>query len=81
MIARITVERILRDDDDASGQSIRDWKIESDAGFITIRLKHGDGFVMLRTDDVNRFMQDLHQSRMAAIRLKEESDEASKRGG
>lgn len=73
MAARITVERILRDDDDASGQTVRDWKIESEAGFVTIRLNNGDGFILLRDDDVNQFMQDLHRARMASIQLREES--------
>lgn len=28
MPAKHTIERILRDDDDASGQTVREWKIE-----------------------------------------------------
>lgn len=69
MIARITLERILRDDDDASGQSVRDWTIQSEAGNITIRLKHGDGFLMLRPADIEIFTADLIKARDAATQL------------
>jgi hypothetical protein len=62
MAARITTERILRDDDDDSGQSIRDWKIESDSGHVTIRLKHGDGFILMRAADVEIFVDDLRRA-------------------
>lgn len=69
MPARLTIERILRDDDDDSGQSIRDWKIECDAGHVTIRLQHGDGFLLLRADDVEIFTADLQRARDAAVSL------------
>lgn len=72
MAARITIERILRDPDDASGQSIRDWKIESEPGFITIRLKHGDGFIMLRPADVETFIFDVRRAQDAAKSLENE---------
>ncbi|WP_439399022.1 hypothetical protein ACRQ5Q_16810 [Bradyrhizobium sp. PMVTL-01] len=62
MSARITTERTLRDDDDMTGQSIRDWKIESEAGHVTIRMKHGDGFILLRSDDVDQFIIDLNRA-------------------
>lgn len=66
MAARITIERILRDDNDDTGQSVRDWKIESDAGFITIRLKHGEGFITLRPTDIEIFTADLQRAKDAA---------------
>lgn len=61
MPAKHTIERILRDDDDASGQSIRDWKIEAEVGhgFVMIRMNHGDGFILLRASDVQVFAADL----------------------
>lgn len=68
MAARITLERILRDDDDASGQTIREWKIEAEAGAgITIRMNHGDGFILLRPDDVDWFIKDLHRVKDAVL--------------
>jgi len=74
MAARITLERVLRDDNDASGQSIRDWKIEAEAGNITIRMKHGTGFLLLRPDDVDQFVIDLNRLRDATAELAEEAD-------
>lgn len=67
MAARITVERILRDDDDDAGQSIREWKIEAEAGFITIRPPHG--FLILRPADVEAFAADLGRAKEAAVSL------------
>lgn len=74
MAARITIERILRDADDASGQSIRQWKVEAEIGGITVRHNHGDGFIMMRTDDVDRFVADIYRAATIAKMLKEESD-------
>lgn len=60
MARRLTVERVLRDDDDASGQTIRKWQIQRDGNFITIRSRDdGPGFIMLRTSDVPLFKADL----------------------
>lgn len=72
MPARITIERALRDEDDATGQSIRDWKIEVEATHITIRLKHGDGFLLLRADDIPYFAADLDRACVASRSLEEE---------
>lgn len=72
MTARITIERVLRDVDDDSGQTIRDWKIESEAGHVTIRLKHGDGFIMMRPADVDIFTADLQRAKATALSLSEE---------
>lgn len=73
MSARITIERLLRDDDDASGQSIRNWTIESEPGFITIRMKHGAGFVLLRAADVDVFCGDMKRAKDAATSLAQEA--------
>lgn len=78
MTARITIERLLRDDDDASGQTVRDWKIESEAGRITIRMKHGDGFILLRADDTDLFVTDLERARAAAVQLAAEQERRSR---
>lgn len=72
MSARITIERLLRDDDDASGQTIRQWKIEADPGMITLRHNHGDGFIMLRSADVHMLIHDLTRAQTAADQLAEE---------
>lgn len=67
MALRVTFERVLRDDDDASGQTIRDWKIEAEPGSgITIRMKHGDGFVLLRAADIDLFVKDLNSAKIVA---------------
>jgi hypothetical protein len=76
MPARITIERVLRDDDDSSGQSIRDWKIESEPGIVTIKLKHGTGFLILRSSDVDAFTADLKRAKDLALSLTEESERA-----
>lgn len=59
MPRRVTIETILRDSDDMTGSSVREWKIEADRGHITIRLRHGDGFLMLPVDDVEKFVVDV----------------------
>ena len=66
MAARVTIERVLRDADDVSGQSVRDWKMEAEKGHLTIRLKHGDGFIMLAPGDVEQFINDLRRAEQAA---------------
>lgn len=73
MAAKITLERILRDDDDSSGQTIRNWKVESEPGHITIRMNHGDGFILLRPEDVKVFTDDLFRASEAAISLATEA--------
>lgn len=72
MPAKITIERLLRDADDDSGQTIRDWKIESEPGHITIRLKHGDGFLLLRASDIDTFYADILLAKKAADSLASE---------
>jgi hypothetical protein len=74
MPAKITVERILRDENDDSGQSIRDWKIESECYGVMIRLKHGSGFILLRADDVDIFIADLRRAKEATLSLFAEAE-------
>lgn len=69
MSAKITIERILRDDDDASGQTIREWALESESGFVTVRGRRGDGFLLMRADDIDIFTADLRRAKDAALSL------------
>lgn len=74
MAARITMERILRDDDDMSGQSIRKWVIESEGGHVTVRVNHGEGFLLLRPEDIDVFVADLERAQDAALSLAAEAE-------
>lgn len=69
MAARITIERILRDNDDDSGQTIRQWRLESEAGNVVLKMNHGDGFIMVRPDDIDCLCGDLQRAKSAAIEL------------
>lgn len=63
MSARMTIERILRDDGDASGQTVRQWRIEIEASHVKIRLNEDVGaFLMLRVDDIAEFRRDLNRA-------------------
>ena len=73
MTARVTIERILRDDDDDSGQTIREWKLEIESGFITLRSRHGDGFLLLRPADVDTFAADLQRAKVTAEGLAQDA--------
>lgn len=75
MVVRNTIERILRDPEDASGQTMREWKIEAERGHITIRLKHGDGFLMMRADDVDLFIKDLSSAQQMARGIEEPEEQ------
>lgn len=74
MAARVTFDRVLRDDDDNSGQTIRDWRIESEIGTITVRLKHGSGFLLMRPEDVDLFVVDLNRAKVCAETMAEEKN-------
>lgn len=69
MAVRHTIERILRDDDDDSGQTIREWKIEAEPGVgVMVKMNHGNGFILLRADDVGLFVNDLMSAKDIACR-------------
>ena len=72
MVARITIERLLRDDDDTSGQTIREWKLEIESGTITMRSRHGEGFLILRGEDVPQLVADLVRAKEIAEGLSTE---------
>lgn len=59
MARRMTLERILRDDDDASGQTIRNWVIEEDSGMLTIRPRKDLNFILIRASDAKQLADDL----------------------
>jgi hypothetical protein len=67
MAWRKTIERILRDSNDQSGQSIREWKIEAEKDLIKVCLNHGDGFILIRPSDAELFVADVCSARDAAI--------------
>jgi len=67
--SRITIERILRDDDDASGQTIRQWTIQVERHGITIRSRDELAFLMMRTDDIAQFRNDLNRAESLARKL------------
>jgi len=60
---RTTIERVLRDDGDNAGQSIRDWKIEAENNHVTLRSGHDLEFIMLRKADIDLLIADLQQAR------------------
>lgn len=66
MATRKTFERLLRDDDDTSGQSIRQWAIiEEEPGCFKITDRadcEGAGWLMLRRGDIPLLIQDLQNA-------------------
>jgi hypothetical protein len=63
MVARTTIERVLWDDDDCSGQTVRRWCIECADGTATIRKERDVGFVIsLPIADVDIFVDDLRRA-------------------
>lgn len=67
MSSRITIERVLRDDDDHSGQTIRQWRIETEGGHITVRDREDHiPFLMLRPADIEILIDDLRKARSLA---------------
>ncbi|MRL69137.1 hypothetical protein [Brevundimonas sp. SPF441] len=61
MSSKITVERILRDADDASGQTIREWKLELEGKTLTISgSRHRpDSWIIIRLSDADEFIADI----------------------
>lgn len=59
MAYRRTIERILRDDDDLTGQTVRGWMLVEEDGDITIsRDEHAAGF-RIPAGDVEAFIADI----------------------
>lgn len=62
MAKRTTIERILRDDDDDSGQTVRAWQIQREGNFITLRdSEHSKDFIALRSEDCEILAADLRE--------------------
>lgn len=61
MAAKITVERVLRDPEDASGQSVREWKLELEGDTLTISgSRHRpESWLIIRLSDADEFMADI----------------------
>lgn len=59
MARRITLDRIQRDDDDATGADVRQWQMEIEGDNIKIRPRDGADFIMLRVTDADEFIDDL----------------------
>lgn len=61
MAVKLTVERILRDDDDTSGQSVREWKLELEDDTLTISgSRHRPAsWLIIRLSDADEFMADI----------------------
>lgn len=77
MAVRKTIERILRDDNDQSGQSIREWKIEVEGSHVTVRPRENLGFLLLRAEDVNLLCGDL----MEAVAMSSPTSTTGKKDG
>lgn len=76
MSERACFDRILRDDDDMSGQTVRQWRIEAEAGRIVIKDSAGDDsryFLGMRATDVEAFIADLRRARTFAFEAKSAS--------
>lgn len=61
MAVKLTVERVLRDEDDASGQSVREWKLELEGDTLTISgSRHRpESWIIIRLSDADEFMTDI----------------------
>lgn len=59
MSRRITLERVLRDDNDANGQTVRTWIMQRDDDLIMIRAREGSDFILIRKADAQQFHEDL----------------------
>lgn len=57
---RTSLERIMRDDDDTTGADIREWHMSMEGKTIFLRRRaDSSDFIMLSTDDVEYFTDDL----------------------
>jgi hypothetical protein len=65
----MTIERIVSDEGAVNVQNDRQWKIEAEREYVTIRLRHGEGFILMRADDVAQFIADLQRAEAASRTL------------
>ena len=66
MSTRTTIERILRDADDASGQTCRGWTIEVSDGVIVMRDFDAKPFISFGASDLSALIGDLRRAQTAA---------------
>lgn len=59
MTRRTTIERILRDEDDASGQTVRAWRLRRDGSFIQIGRDEDSDWFCIRPEDAAQLAADL----------------------
>lgn len=59
MAKRITLERVLRDDNDDTGQSSREWTLSIEDGHISIKGHTKEMVLMIRDSDVDQLHDDL----------------------
>ena len=72
MVERATYDRILRDPDDVSGQTVRQWSVQAEAGRVVIRDAAGDDgryCIGMRPGDVESFCTDLDRARTFAMEV------------
>ncbi|MBX3481633.1 MAG: hypothetical protein KF842_14675 [Caulobacter sp.] len=78
MAAQLTLERILRDDDDASGQTIRVWRLSIDGQYLRIQrsgTETSSSGLLIRVADVPQLIADLKSIAAAAETLETPADD------
>lgn len=58
-VAKRTLERILRDEDDASAQTVRGWLLTRDGDSLQIARNEHSDWNMVRVEDVPQLVADL----------------------
>jgi hypothetical protein len=56
---RLTIERRLRDGDDATAQTFREWRLQASDGFVTIAKNEHSDWLQVRVEDVPLLIADL----------------------
>ena len=63
MSARFIIERVLRDPDDATGQTVRSWWLKLSGGDVQIAGSEHSIANMVRVDDLSLLIADLEELR------------------
>lgn len=58
-VAKRSLERVLRDDDDANGQTVRSWLLSRDGDSIQIARNEHSDWNIIRVSDVPQLVADL----------------------
>jgi hypothetical protein len=56
---RLTIERRLRDEGDATAQTFREWRLQASDGFVTIAKNEHSDWLQIRAEDVPLLIADL----------------------